>query len=165
MWERAQQLVPFSIEEKNKTAQNRLSFYSHFIFRSPIELYWPFSEAQTHKQPFLFKILERVLIAATCVITPATKQMQENDFSVESTAETWRQIWQKAIRICLISSSDEECLPAEEKNIPSCPQCKMREDTYNHWPQNSTLLVKYSAVAAEYFWCRVWCEPSVLSFP
>lgn len=41
-----------------------------------------------HKQPFLFKILESVLIATTCVIAQATKQMRGNDFSVQITAET-----------------------------------------------------------------------------
>ena len=53
----------------------------------------------------LFKILESALIAATCVITQATKQMQGNDSGVGITAETWREIWQSALRICLSSSA------------------------------------------------------------
>lgn len=82
--------------------------------------------------------------------------MQENDFSVEITAETCREIWQTAIRICLSRSTLKTT--KTWKNIQSLPTMK---DDRRHlqpqhvaWPQNSTLPVKYSAVAGEYFWCR-----------
>lgn len=116
IWERAQQLVPFIIKGKNKMSRPVISTpkkKTHSTFTNP-----SFLEAQlsfighslkrnTHKQPFLFKILESVLIATTCVITRATKQMQGNDFSVQITAETWREIWQNALRICSSSSTEE----------------------------------------------------------
>lgn len=142
----------------------QLSFIGHSLKRN------------THKQPFLFKTLESVLIATTCVITQATKQMWGNDFSVQITAETWREIWQNALRMCSSSSTEENSALTTNvsqlktwENVPSRPTM---EDDRRHLqpqhvarPQNSTLPVKYSAGAAEYFWCWVWCEPSVLRFP
>ena len=64
--------------------------------------------------------------------------MQENDFNVEITAETWREIWQNAIRICLSSSTQRNSalnvsqLKNMKKTSSLCPQWKMTEDTYNH---------------------------------
>lgn len=62
------------------------------------------------------------LPATTCVITQATKQMWENDLGVEITAETWREIWQNAKRICLSSSTEKNSattarLPVEDVKI------------------------------------------------
>lgn len=118
----------------------QLSFIGHSLKRN------------THKQPFLFKILESVLIATTCVITQATKQMQGNDFSVQIAAETWREIWQNALRICSSSSTEENSALTtnwrHEKISRLGPQWKMTEDTYNRsmWPGHNVACCRSNIV-------------------
>ena len=107
----------------------------------------------SHKQPPLFKILESALIAATCVITRATKQMQGSDSGVGITAETWREIWRSALRICLSSSARlQESLSATQGDRRHLQPQHEGPDTERH-------------AALERFWCRVWCEAAALRFP
>lgn len=89
------------------------NFNSHFIW----------SSRSSFIGRFLFRIFQTALMAATCVITQATKQMQRNDSGARAAAGTWRRIWQDAGGICWMTNVSQLKAPARNG--------KMTEDTFS----------------------------------